>query len=218
MSWLCLWWWSCHGGGWWHGRTRMGIKRAPKTRASRQISRRARTERRGQGEECKEGRAGAAAHSSGGVAAPPLLFLLSITAGHLDRDVTRPWHAPVHSLLCHSGGEWCNFLQRHWPKDEKTHTAPVCALSWSYRHLESPYNPGRKELHTTLPLSTCHGLTRSWRVPRAMDKWSSSPSTFSAWNLSQYKVSDSWTHWLLLVCAVFLWEIFWGFSFCIKVA
>lgn len=148
------WWWLCHRGQAWHGRPRMAAWAG-----------------RGWCPQQWE------------VAASPSLLLLSNTAGCLGRDETRPCHSPILYLLCHSVGECCKFLKGYWPKDKKTHTVPVCTLSGLHRHLESLYNLGQRELHSILPLCTHPGLTRSWKVPRAMDKWNSSAPTFSEWNL-----------------------------------
>jgi len=120
-----------------------------------------------------------------------------ITAWCLDRNVTRPWHAPVLSLLCHSENvaTFCNDIDlRIW----NAHSPSV----YTIMVLHAPGKSLQSWTESSTPHFLCnsHGLTRSWRGRRAVDKWSSSSSTFSAWNFFHYKAFDSWTHGLLLVC------------------
>lgn len=60
----------------------------------------------------------------------------------LDRGENRPCHSLILYLLWHSARECCKFLEGYWPKDEETHTVPLCTLSGFYRHLENFYSPG----------------------------------------------------------------------------
>lgn len=96
--------------------------------------------------------------------------------------------------------------------------------------------------HTQSQSVHCQGSTGTWKVFTTLDKGSSTPFPLSVPILvlqgagrsleprinetpqhppslsgTCSKVSDSGAHWVPLVCAVFLLENFWAFSFCIVI-
>lgn len=108
------WWWLCHRGQGWHGRARRAAW------ASRDW--------------CPW---------QWGVAASPLLVLLSDTSGCFD-GVKPDRVTLLSSASWYSIGECCKFLKGYWPKDKQTLTVPVCTLSGFYRHLENLCNPNKR--------------------------------------------------------------------------
>lgn len=122
------------------------------------------------------------------VAAPVVDSVLFFTALGPDRDTTRTWCTPTFSFLSDSARDFCSFLQCHWLKDN--YTQPQTALH--------------------------HGLTGSWKLPIAVDKVRSLTLAFPFWNLPLNKVSDLWTHWLVLLVCVGIWGKLLCLSLCNK--
>lgn len=72
-----------------------------------------------------------------------------ITAGFLDRDMGRPWHTPVFSLLQHS--------TRDYRTDK---ISPTYTLLCSYRELKAPSSHGEEVVHPFCP--RIQGLGKTW--------------------------------------------------------